>query len=344
MPFIAIDNLADFGTHIFVGAGVPELVAQRVMTNLVRANTYGVHSHGVARLADYVNAVKSGKIKPGAQPTVIKESAIIAVVDGHWGFGQVVAEAAMQIAIDKATVNGVGIASVRNSNHVGAIGEYVEMAANEGLVGFALVNGIGRLVAPHGGRARALSTNPIAFAVPVPGGRPLLMDFATSAVAEGKLKVARNKGVKVPAGWILDKEGAPSDEPRDFYDGGFLLPTGGLATGHKGYGLSIMVEVIAGLLSGTGAALLDTEPANGCFFLALSPDCFRPSEEFLADVRLMVDALRDTPPLEGVEKVLVPGDLEASAEARHRKDGIELDDVTWQSILDAGLSVGVAYR
>ncbi|MEP7199176.1 MAG: Ldh family oxidoreductase, partial [Chloroflexota bacterium] len=315
MPDISIERLNDFGTRIFVGAGVPQPIAQRVMQNLVRADVYGIHSHGVVRLADYVRAVKRGKVVADAQPTIIKESPVIAVFDGHWGFGQVAAERAMQVAIEKAQANGVGIAVVRNSNHVGAIGEYTEMAANAGLIGFAIVNGIGKLVAAHGGRARSLSTNPIAFSVPVPGGRPLLMDFATSVVAEGKIKVARNKGVKIPPGWILDKEGAPSDEPQDLYDGGFLLPVGGLGSGHKGYGLSIMAEILGGLLSGTGAALLDSAPANGCFFLALSPDCFRPSDEFLADVRRMVDILRDTPPLDGVDAVLVPGDPEAKAEA-----------------------------
>jgi hydroxycarboxylate dehydrogenase B len=344
MPFIPIEKLSDFGTRTFVGAGVPETVARRVMTNLVRANAYGIHSHGVVRFADYVNNVKNGKIQPAAEPTVIKETEVIAVLDGHWNFGQVVAERAMQMAIAKAQANGLGIVCARNSNHVGAIGEYTEMAANAGLVGIAIVNGIGKLVAPFGGRARMLSTNPIAFAVPMPGGRPLLMDFATSAVAEGKLKVARNKGAKLPEGWILDKEGAPSVDPHDFYDGGFLLPVGAQDTGHKGYGLSIMVETLGGLLSGTGAAMLGTPAANGIFFLALSPECFRPREEFLADVRKLVDALHNTPTREGFEQVLIPGDLEARAEEKHQRDGIELDDVTWQTIVDAGKSVGVTYE
>lgn len=344
MPHIPIARLHDFGARIFIGAGVPPEIAGRVMTNLVRANAYGVHSHGVVRLADYVNAVLSGKIIPVAQPTIVKESAVTALLDGHWGFGQVVAERAMQLAIEKAKAHGVGVVCARNSNHVGAIGEYTEMAANAGLIGIALVNGIGKLVAPHGGRARMLSTNPIAFSVPVPGGRPIIMDFATSVVAEGKLKVARNKGAKVPRGWILDQAGASTDEPQDFYDGGMLLPIGGLDSGHKGYGLSIMVEILAGLLSGTGAALLDTAPANGLFFLALAPDGFRPADEFLADVRRLVNALRATPPLPGVEAVMVPGDPEAKAEVSHQREGIDLDAVTWQTIVDAGRSVGVEYE
>ncbi len=344
MPPIPIDKLKEFGTRIFIAAGAPPDIAKRVMTGLVRANAYGVHSHGVVRLADYVNAVKSGKVKASATPTVVKESAVTALLDGHWGFGQVVAERAMHLAIEKAQANGVGVVCAFNSNHVGAIGEYTEMAANAGLIGFALVNGIGKLVTPFGGRARMLSTNPIAFSVPVPGGRPLLMDFATSVVAEGKIKVARNQGAKIPKGWILDKEGTATDNPEDLYDGGFLLPVGGLGTGHKGYGLSIMVEMLAGLLSGTGAALLDTAPANGVFCMALSPDFFRPSAEFLADVRRMVNIVHATPPLDGVEQVMVPGDPEAKAEAQQLREGIDLDPVTWQTIVDAGRSVGVEYK
>ena len=340
MPSIFPENLLEFGTRIFIGAGASPAIARRVMQNLVRANVYGISSHGVVRLADYVRAVQRGGVRVDAEPTVVRESAVTALLDGNWAFGQVVAERAMQMAIDKAKANGVAIVCARNSNHVGAIGEYTEMAANAGLVGLAVVNGIGLLVAPHGGKARRLSTNPIAFSVPVPGGRPLLMDFATSVVAEGKLKVARNKGASVPAGWILDQQGQPTTDPQAFYGGGFLLPVGE----HKGYGLSIMVEILGGLLGGAGAALLGTAPSNGCCFIAIAPDCFRPADEFLADVRRLVDALRATAPREGVEAVLVPGDPEARAEARHRQDGIPLDDVTWQTIVDAGRSVGVEYE
>ncbi|MBI5877971.1 MAG: Ldh family oxidoreductase [Chloroflexi bacterium] len=344
MPFIPIEKLRDFGARVFIAAGAEPDIARRVMTNLVRANTYGIHSHGVVRFADYVNAVKRGQVKANARPVIVQETAVITVVDGRWGFGQVAAEFAMQQAIEKAKATGVGIATLRNSNHVGAIGEYTEMAADAGLIGIAIVNGIGKLVAPFGGRQRQLSTNPFAFSVPVPGGRPIIMDFATSVVAEGKLKVARNKGAKVPHGWVLDKNGESTDDPNEFYDRGMLLTLGGLGSGHKGYGLSIMSEIMGGLLSGTGAALLGTAPANGCFFMALQVDAFRPADEFLADVRKLVDELRATPPRPGVERVLVPGDPEAMAEERHRRDGIELDDVTWQTIVDAARGQGVSYE
>jgi len=343
MPRIAIEKLHEFGARVFVAAGADPDIAERVMTNLVRANTYGIHSHGVVRFADYVSHVRSGRVKANARPVIVKETPVITVVDGQWGFGQVCAAFAMQKAIEKARVNGIGVSTLHNANHVGAIGEYTEMAANAGLVGLGIVNGMGKLVAPFGGRERQLSTNPLAMSVPVPGGRPILMDFATSAVAEGKLKVARNQRAQIPHGWALDKHGESTENPNDFYDGGMLLTLGGFGSGHKGYGLSMMSEIIGGLLSGTGAAMLGTRLANGCFFMALQIDAFRPADEFLADVRKLVDTLRATPPRPGIERVLIPGDPEAAAEERHRREGIELDDVTWQTILDAARSVGVTY-
>ncbi len=288
-----------------------------------------------------MRAVKSGQVRPSATPTVARDSLVIAVIDGHWGFGHVTAQRAMQAAIEKAKVHGAGMATAYNCNHVGAVGEYTEMTADAGLTGLAFVNGIGKFVAPHGGKARMLSTNPIAFSVPVPGGRPLLVDFATSVVAEGKLRVARNKGAKVPHGWALDREGQSTDDPSAFYDGGMLLPLGSPLAGHKGYGLSIMMEVLAGLLSGSGVAALGTQRGNGCFLVALDHAAFRPPGEYLAGVRRLVDALRAAPPLPGVERVLVPGDPEAQAQADRLRDGIELDDVTWKGIADAARSVGV---
>ncbi|MEP7199175.1 MAG: Ldh family oxidoreductase, partial [Chloroflexota bacterium] len=266
--------------------------------------------------------------------------AVTALLDGHSGFGQVVAERATQVAVEKARAQGVGIVCAFRSQHIGRIGEYTEMIADAGLIGFCVVNA-SRIVAPFGGLARQLSTNPIAFSVPILGERPLLLDFATSAVAANKLRVYAAKGLPVPPGWIMDKEGAPSTDPLDFFAGGYLLTFGG----HKGYGLNLMVEVLGGLLSGTGGTMFDDYPGgNGVFIMALAPEFFRPSDEFLADVRRLVDALRATPPRDGVEKVLVPGDLEVAATARYRRDGVELDAQTWGLIVEAGRSVGIEYR
>ncbi len=341
MPRKSAAYLTDLGARVFAAVDATPAVALRVSRGLVRANLYGIDSHGVVRIADYVMMAKRGIIVPAAAPAVVKESPVIAVVDGNWAFGQITADRAMAAAIQKASSIGVGIGSTVRAAHVGAIGEYTEQAAGQGLVGLAFVNGIGKFVAPFGGRARQLSTNPISLAVPVPGGRPVLVDFASSVVAEGKLRVARNKGAKIPAGLVIDQGGESADDPNAFYAGGALLPLGGLMAGHKGYGLSIMCEVLAGMLSGSGVAALEPQKGNGCCFVALDPGAFRPREAFLDDVRRFVETLRATPPMPGVAQVLVPGDPEARAEQERLRDGIALDDVTWHGIVDAAKSVGV---
>jgi hydroxycarboxylate dehydrogenase B len=340
VPHVPVEQLLDLSTRIFAAAGAPPPVAHRVADALVKSDLIGVHSHGTNLLPQYVRHLASGRIQPAALPTIAKESAATAVVDGHHGFGQVAAEYAAHLAVQKAKAEGIGIVCCVHSNHIGRIGEYTEMCAHDDVIGFCVVNA-GPQVTPFGGLAQRFGTNPIAFSVPVPGSRPLLVDFATSAAASNKVLVARNKGIKIPKGWILDREGAESDDPNDLFNGGYLLTFGT----YKGYGLSIMVEILGGLLSGTGSAMFDEYPGgNGVFVMALSPDFFRPSEEFLADVRRLVDTLRATPPLDGVAKVLVPGDPEDIVEARYCREGIELNLVTWQEILDAAKSVGVAYE
>ena len=293
MPRIPMPKMIDFGTRIFEAAGAPHEVAQHVSASLVKSDLYGVYSHGIGLLPGYVSRLSEGVIATHAQPTIVKENTWTALVDGHENFGQIVATYAMQVAMDKARANGIAIVSVLHSNHIGRIGEYVETAANAGLIGLAMVNATHPIVTPYNGIGHIFGTNPIAFAVPVPNGRPMLLDFATSSVAGNKVRVAVNKGIKIPKGWILDNEGAQTDDPRDLSNGGYLLPV----AAHKGYGLSLMVEIFAGLLSGTGSALhAPARHYNGCFFMVLSPDTFRPSEEFLGDVRRLADELRATPP------------------------------------------------
>jgi LDH2 family malate/lactate/ureidoglycolate dehydrogenase len=337
MPHIPIQQLTDFGTRIFVAAGAQPHIALRVADALVKSDVFGVHSHGTNLLPQYVLDIAQGEIKPAALPFTVKDGLATALVDGQRGFGHVTGEFATRLAIDKALANGVGIVSCVNTNHIGRIGEYPEMMVEAGLIGFCIVNA-GPIVTPFGGLGRRLGTNPIAFAVPIPGGHPLRVDFATSGAAGNKVLVARSKGIRIPKGWVLDSEGADSTDPADLFNGGYLLPFGA----HKGYGLGVMVEILAGLLSGTGSAVYGSyHGGNGVFMLALSPEFFRPPQEFLDDVRRLVEALRSTPPREGVEKVMVPGDPEAATEERYRRDGIELDAGTWKLIVDAGLSVGV---
>lgn len=337
MPHISAEQLTDFGTRIFVAAGAQQHQAHYVSAALVKSDMFGVHSHGTNLLPQYVKDIADGEIQPDGLPFIVKDGLATALVDGRRGFGHVTGEFAARLAMEKAAANGAGIVSCVNTNHIGRIGEYPEMMVEAGLIGLCMVNA-GPIVTPFGGLARRLGTNPIAFGVPILGDHPLVVDFATSGAAGNKVMVARSKGVKIPKGWILDSEGADSTDPADLFNGGYLLPFGE----HKGYGLGIMVEILAGLLSGTGSAVYGSyHGGNGVFMLALSPEFFRPPEEFLTDVRRLVEALRATPPREGVERVMVPGDPEALTAERYRRDGVLLDEGTWKLIVDAGRSVGV---
>ena len=337
MPHISAENLTDLSTRIFVAAGAQQPVAERVAVALVKSDMLGVHSHGTNLLPQYVIDIAAGGIVPDEQPFIVQQNLATALVDGRHGFGHVTGEYAARLAIEKAEAQGAGIVSCVNTNHIGRIGEYPEMMVERGLIGFCIVNA-GPIMTPFGGLARRIGTNPIAFAVPIEGDHPLLVDFATTGAAGNKVLVAQHKGVQIPKGWILDNKGADSTDPADLFNGGYLLPFGE----HKGYGLGVMVEILAGLLSGSGSATYGSyHGGNGVFMLALSPEFFRPPEEFLHDVRLLVDALRAAPPRKGVERVMVPGDPEAIKTAQYQRDGIELDAGTWQTIVDAATSVGI---
>ena len=340
MPRIPMAQLMDFCSRIFVAVGTPHDVAQHVSMSLVKSDMYGVYSHGTGLVSGYVPRIQDGTVQVHAQPTLARDGGVTALVDGHDAFGQIVATYAMEVAMQKAQTLGVGLVSVMRSNHIGRIGEYVETAANAGLIGFALVNATYPMVTPYGGFTRTFGTNPIAFAAPVPGARPILLDFATSTVAGNKVRVAVNKGLKIPKDWIRDNEGAETDDPRDLANGGSLLPVGA----HKGYGLQLMVEIMGGLLSGSGSGLhAEKRNYNGCFFMVLSPDVFRPSAEFLGDVRRMVDELHATPPQSGVARVLVAGDPEQIKEAEQLRNGVDIDEVSWQLLVECGQQVGVEY-
>ena len=338
VPPIALAQLNDFATRIFLAAGAPPDIARQVGESLVTSDLYGVRSHGLQLCIAYLARIRAGQLNPQARPCVATESQATALIDGQRAFGQVVAAHAAALAIRKAQQHGFAIVCANNCNHVGRIGAYPEMIAQADLIGFAQVNATTRLVAPHGGLHSRFGTNPLAFAVPVPGDHPVLMDFTTSAVAANKLRVFANRGATIPLGWILDRHGNPSSDPNAFFDGGYLLPMGA----HKGHGLLIMVEVLAGLLSGSGSGMLgQASGANGVFLMAIDPAAFRPADEFSADMRRLVDTLRASPARDGAGSVLVPGDPEAQAAADQLRDGIEYDDVTWQNILRAAESVGV---
>jgi uncharacterized oxidoreductase len=219
------------------------------------------------------------------------------------------------------------------------MGEWVQMAADAGLIGLAFCNGGGGrgIVAPFGGTERILGTNPIAAAIPLATRAPIVLDFATSAVAEGKVRIARNSNKAIPEGWILDKTGNPSTNPADLYDGGVILP----AAGHKGFGLSLLVEFMGGLLTGAGCPALGMPPRNGVLFLVVNVEAFRPLVDFNADGDALAAAIKGVKPATGFDEVLLPGEPEARTAVQRRQQGIPLDETTWRQLVEAGAARGV---
>ena len=342
MPRLTADELRPVTRAIFRAAGANDDDAATVADSLVDAELSGHESHGLIRVKEYVRHIEAGRIVPSARPEIVEDRGATIVVDGHWAFGQVVATKATEWMIERARDHGVAAVAIRRCAHVGRAGVYPEMAAEHGLVTLAFVNGGGSepRLAPHGGGRAVFGTNPVAAAVPVGDGPPVVVDFSTAIVASGKIRVRRDRGEPLPEGWILDREGRPSTQPDDYYEGGMLLP----AAEHKGYALALLVELLAGCLTGAGSlAVPDSgyELGNGMFMQAFAVERFRPLAEFGAAAEALAAAVRDTPPAAGNEEVLLPGDPERRAADGHR-DGIDVAEPTWEAIREAGEKLGVA--
>lgn len=340
MHTIPAPVLTDFVARIFHAAGVSTAVADQVAASLVASNLAGHDSHGVVRVMQYLGAVERNETDAHATPLITHQTAVMATIDAQRAFGQVAGAFAMQTALDKARVAGLAAVALHNSSHVGRLGEWVEMAAAEGMIGLAFCNGgrSGGIVAPFGGAARRLGTNPIAAAVPLAGRPPFVLDFATSAVAEGKVRVARNGGKEIPTGWVLDKDGNPTTNPADLYEGGMLVP----AAGHKGYSLSLLVDLLGGMLTGGGSAPQSgTMQSNGVLFIVLDVAAFRSPEEFQAEAAELAERIKSTPPAPGFSAVLLPGEPEQQTAAQRRANGVPLDDGTWAQLVAEAERFGV---
>jgi LDH2 family malate/lactate/ureidoglycolate dehydrogenase len=340
MPIFSAEALCRVAQTILQAVGTPSDIAQTVGDSLVQANLVGHDSHGVIRLEQYAQFVRQGYVLPMARPVTNMRGRANAQVDAAHGWGQPAAQLAVRTAIALATENGVGGVTIVRCGHVGRLGEYVEMIADAGLIGMALCNA-GPAVAPYGGYKPLMGTNPIAWALPRGAGQPpLIVDFATAGVAEGKLRVSRAKGERVPGGLIVDSAGRPSQDPAAFYAGGALLPFGG----HKGYGMSVMIELLGGVLSGNGTSAMSGQSgSNGTLLLAFHIASFVPVEQFLEQTNGLCQQIKDSPPAEGFTEILLPGEPESRERKRRLESGIALPDQTWREIqaLAAELNVTV---
>lgn len=331
MPTIAPEELHRIGYALFQAAGASAEEAQIVMEHLVGANLAGHDSHGIILLPTYVARIKRGHIVPGAPFEIERETPTTAYINGNWGFGYTVTTRAMELAIAKARAHQVAAVTIHQQGHVGRLADYPLMAARAGLIGMITCDsGRGpKSVVPYGGRQARLGTNPISVAFPSDLEGPIFIDMATSAVAAGKIAVQRNRREPAPPGWIVDKDGNPTTNVQDFYNGGAILPMGG-DQAHKGYVLSFMVETLSGILTGLGFGIDPQGRHNDGTFLALfDVSAFRPLEEFKREIAAFVAYLKETPPAAGFTEVLYPGELEYRTAQQRRRDGIYVEDETW---------------
>ena len=352
-------HLLAFACAMLEAAGTPADLASDVAESLVEANLCGHDSHGVLRLPSYLGFSRKQKSESRIFNSIFPEKRAVLLadkrpglairrVDGGWGWGQPAARMATRTAIELAARTGVASVTVERCNHVGRLGEYVAMVAEAGLIGLATCNA-GPAVAPFNGRERLFGTNPFAFAVPRTvgprgdGPAPIVVDFATSGVAEGKLQVAQSKGQLVAPGLIIDKDGMPSADPAAFYAGGALLPMGQ----HKGYGINVLADLLGGGLSGIGLACTPAygegnRGGNGFIITVYNIADFVPVEHYVTQVNHLYARVRASRPAHGVDAVLVPGDPEWMSRERHMREGISIPDSIWQALRETAQELNVA--
>jgi len=338
MPVFKAQQLHGLGVAIFEGVGVPRSEAQNVMDLLVESNLVGHDSHGVIRIPVYVGSILEGRIKPSSRIRVVRESATTAVVDGGWGLGQTVATQTMKVAMAKAEQHDVGIVATFNCGHIGRMADYALMAVDHDLVGYCSVNSVPQVV-PFGGRERLFNQSPLCWAIPAGEEPPFVLDISTSMSAGGKIMVAHAKGEKLPEGYIVDKEGKPTTDTKDYFGGGAALPMGGLV-GYKGTGLAMVVDITAGLLSGRGAAHLG-DRGQGVFQMAIKVGAFREVDTFKEEMDELIRRVRSSKPAPGFGEVLVPGDMERRTKEVRSQKGIEIPESTWNEIVETAKKVKV---
>ncbi len=347
MVLISPNRLKRISVSAFKAAGCSDDEAERISELLVLANLRGHDSHGAGvYIPVYLERIHTGMIIPRAIPEIMKETAATALLNGNKAPGQINATRAMEIAIEKAKKVGVGVVSIYDCNHIGRMADYAEMAVEHDMIGYLTANVGGSTVAPHGGAKGVFGTNPICYAIPAGEEDTVVVDFATSFFAGGKLSIGMARGTQLPKGVLIDHDGNPTTDPSIYWTKprGYLLPFGGIV-GYKGYGLCMIADILGGALSGNGCA--SEAYTNGVMIMALDISKFRNIDDFKADVDKVVRLCRNTPPskgylgLNGETTVLIPGDPERISEEKNRKKGIYISENTWANMVKATKKVGV---
>jgi len=346
VPVFQEMQLLEFGVSLLTAGGANQQEAEIVGRSLVDANLRGHDSHGVVRIPQYVGQVRDGKINSGSTLEIVEESSGTLVGDGNWGFGQVLSRDLMSRLIDKAHDSGIASGGLRRSAHIGRLGEYAEMAASRNMSAIICANthGAAQRVAPVGGKRPRLGTNPICIGMPCGKNGPFILDFGTSATAEGKVRVRKIAGDTVPDGWLLDPEGNATNDPNQLYGDppGTIRPMGG-DQAYKGFGLSFMIEMLCGTLSGGQCAYANPPKpiGNAAFFIVINPQRYAGFEHLKSEIEGLEDYVRTVPRIEGVEEILLPGDPERRILAARRSSGIPLDDGNWNALADLAGELGV---
>jgi hydroxycarboxylate dehydrogenase B len=349
---LQVPALQSYVASILVASGSLPAEADTVAANLVLANLSGHDSHGVGMVPRYVDAVMEGGLKPNASARVALDIGTMLTLDGQRGYGQVVGEQAMRLGIERAQAHGNCIMALGNAHHLGRIGHFAEMAVAQGLVSMHFVNVLSRpVVAAWGGADGRFGTNPCCISVPLKGREPFILDFATSRVAQGKMRVAHNEGRRVDPGYLIDEQGHPTTDP-----GVVVVPQGTDATKglfgalmtfgeHKGYGMAVACELLGGALSGGGTwhRPADTARAvvNGMLTILIDPAKLGTQAAFDQEAGAFIDWLQAGPAAPGTDRVRIAGEPEREARATRTQDGIVIDDTTWAEISAAGVKAGL---
>jgi hydroxycarboxylate dehydrogenase B len=335
--------------RVLQAAGSSPEEARQVADNLVMANLSGHDSHGIGMIPRYVESKLEGGVQPNTAMKVNFDGGALLAIDGGHGYGQIVGVQAMELAMERAQQHGSCIMGLGNAHHLGRIGHFAEMAVARGLVSIHFVNVLSRpVVAPWGGSDGRFGTNPCCIGIPLKGHAPFVLDFATSRVAQGKMRVAHNEGRRVPDGYLIDEHGRPTNDPGVVVvpqsNGllGALMPFGE----HKGYGMAIACELLGGALSGGGTwhrtPDMRREVLNGMVTILIDPGKLGTGASFEQEAAAFVDWVMQSPPGQGFDKLRLAGDPEREARVQRERDGIVVDDQTWSDIVKAAKSVGLA--
>jgi LDH2 family malate/lactate/ureidoglycolate dehydrogenase len=332
MARLSANDLRELATAILRGAGASDAYAHSVANSLVLSNLHGHDSHGIAQLLSYVGQIQTGGLDPRASPSILYERPTAALIDGAWGFGQVAAAYATDVLVGKVRASGVAAVGIQRCNHIGRLGEYAEQAATQGVIAMITLCGGGRgtSTTPYGGAGKTLGTNPFAFGLPAKEYPPVIVDFATTVVAGGKIALAWEKGERLPEGWLLDRDGRPTRNPQDFSNGGMLRTM----AEYKGFGLSMVAEALGGALTGA-TGFEEGEKTRNCVFMwGIATDIFLSPGEYERLEDRSIEKIKATPPAPGFERVIVPGERGHLNAARQAREGIELPESTWEKLVD----------